>query len=175
MHPRARHRNARLREVPVMYIDPRKLVRRRVEPTLTELAWMALADLIRPRTRGECPSTRPCPFVACKMHLYTDVEENGAIRINFPDLQPDELEHSCALDLAEQGAGVPLEHLGDALNVSRERARQLVAVALRKYSIARHGVEPVSYSWESTADKRRAGQLGAAKRHGKHAEPEAAE
>jgi hypothetical protein len=50
----------------------------------------------RPRTRGECrDAERPCPFVACKHHLYLDVNpETGSLKLNFPDLEPWELEDS---------------------------------------------------------------------------------
>src|SRR5579859_8163214 len=57
----------------------------------------------RPRTRSECrEEARPCPWVACKHHLYLDVNpETGSIKLNFPDLEPWEIAHSCALDVAD--------------------------------------------------------------------------
>ena len=62
-------------------------------------------DVDRPRTRAECADApRPCPWVACKHHLYLDINpRTGSIKINFPDLEPWELPHTCALDVAEQG------------------------------------------------------------------------
>ncbi len=47
-------------------------------------------DVPRPQTREECHQQhRPCPWVACKHHLYLDVNpETGSIKINFPDLEP---------------------------------------------------------------------------------------
>src|SRR5690606_21580464 len=56
-------------------------------------------DVPRPVTRGECMSeARPCPWVACKYHLYLDVNpETGSIKINFPDLEPWEMKDTCAL------------------------------------------------------------------------------
>src|ERR1700746_2397319 len=58
----------------------------------------------RPKTRGECQEMmRPCPFVSCKYHLYIDVHpERGSIKVNFPDLEPEDMYESCALDVAEQ-------------------------------------------------------------------------
>src|SRR5262245_29027826 len=51
-------------------------------------------DIPRPTTRGECrEEMRPCPWVACKHHLYLDINpETGSIKINFPDLEPWELQ-----------------------------------------------------------------------------------
>lgn len=80
----------------------------------------------RPRRRRDCESgCRPCPFVACKYNLYLDVlPSTGAIKFNFPDLEPHEMVYSCALDEAERG-GLTLEDAGDRLNVTRERLRQI--------------------------------------------------
>src|SRR5262245_65050813 len=51
-------------------------------------------DIPRPTTRAECrEEMRPCPWVACKHHLYLDINpETGSIKINFPDLEPWELQ-----------------------------------------------------------------------------------
>jgi hypothetical protein len=87
----------------------------------------------RPTTRAGCASVpRPCPYVSCRYNLYLDVHpETGAIQLNFPDLRPWEMPHSCALDVAERGA-IPVERVGDVMNLTRERARQLYRVALSK-------------------------------------------
>ena len=84
-------------------------------------------DVDRPATRGDClaDDRRPCPFVACKHHLYLDVnEETGSIKINFPDLEVWEMAETCALDVADAGA-VTLEEVGIILNLTRERIRQV--------------------------------------------------
>lgn len=86
-------------------------------------------DATRPATRAECiqgaNALRPCPFVACKFHLYLDVSpRTGAIKINFPDLEVHELAETCALDVADRG-GVTLDEVGAAMNLVRERIRQL--------------------------------------------------
>ena len=71
-------------------------------------------------------------YVACKYHLYLDVNpETGSIKINFPDQEPWELEETCALDVAERG-GVTLEEVGEILNLTRERVRQVEVTGLVK-------------------------------------------
>jgi hypothetical protein len=85
-----------------------------------------------PLTRGECKGLpRPCPFVACKFHLYIDVNASGGLRRNFPHLELDELGETCALDLADRRAHT-LEQVALALNLARERVRQIEALALAK-------------------------------------------
>jgi hypothetical protein len=90
-------------------------------------------DIPRPTTREECRGEmRPCPWVACKHHLYLDVNpETGSIKINFPDLEPWELKHTCALDVAERG-GITLEEVGEIMNLTRERIRQVEVRGLLK-------------------------------------------
>ncbi|MEO8699729.1 MAG: sigma factor-like helix-turn-helix DNA-binding protein [Kofleriaceae bacterium] len=87
----------------------------------------------RPQTRAECSGhTGPCPWVACKHHLYLDINPlTGSIKINFPDLEPWELEHTCALDVAEAGA-LTLEQVGEITNLTRERIRQVESHGLAK-------------------------------------------
>jgi hypothetical protein len=83
-------------------------------------------ELDRPRTRAACgDEPRPCPWVACKHHLYLDVNpETGSIKINYPDREPWELEHSCALDIADTGSKT-LDEIGEITNLTRERIRQV--------------------------------------------------
>jgi hypothetical protein len=83
-------------------------------------------DVDRPRSRAECKDApRPCPWVACKHHLYLDINpRTGSIKINFPDLEPWELPHTCALDVAD-GGGLTLEEIGTITNLTRERVRQV--------------------------------------------------
>lgn len=90
-------------------------------------------DIPRPKTRAECrEQARPCPWVACKHHLYLDINpETGSIKINFPDLEPWELQHTCALDVAERG-GITLEEVGEIMNLTRERIRQVEVRGLLK-------------------------------------------
>ncbi|MBA3457768.1 MAG: DNA-binding protein [Deltaproteobacteria bacterium] len=90
-------------------------------------------DIPRPTTRAECKEEmRPCPWVACKHHLYLDINpETGSIKINFPDLEPWELKNTCALDVAERG-GITLEEVGEIMNLTRERIRQVEVRGLLK-------------------------------------------
>ena len=94
---------------------------------------LSLAEKIRPRTRSECRNAeRPCLFVSCKHHLYLDVNpETGSIKLNFPDMEVWELKETCALDVAERG-GMTLEEVGEILNLTRERIRQVEAAGLQK-------------------------------------------
>lgn len=76
--------------------------------------------------------SRPCPYVACKYHLYIDVHPvRGSIKVNFPDLEVWELNTSCALDVADRG-GVTLEEVGAIMNLTRQRVRQLEREGLTK-------------------------------------------
>jgi hypothetical protein len=110
-------------------IAPRKLSR--AERVRGEK--LVVLDVRRPTIRAECVNDeRPCPFVSCKHHLYLDVNpETGSIKLNFPDLEVHELPESCALDIADQG-GRTLEHVGEILNLTRERIRQVEVRALLK-------------------------------------------
>ena len=68
---------------------------------------------------------RPCPYVSCKHHLYLDVNpETGSIKLNFPDLEVWEMAETCSLDVADRG-GITLEEVGEILNLTRERIRQV--------------------------------------------------
>jgi hypothetical protein len=89
-----------------------------------------------PETRAECiDAPRPCPYVSCQYHLYLDVSEHtGSIQFNFPDLDVSEMKESCALDVADR-EGATLEEVGEYMNVTRERIRQLEVKALAKVEL----------------------------------------
>jgi hypothetical protein len=80
----------------------------------------------RPKTRTECVDMeRPCPFVSCKYHLYIDVHPvRGSIKLNFPDVDVWEMTETCSLDIADRG-GITLEEVGEIMNLTRERVRQV--------------------------------------------------
>ncbi len=83
-------------------------------------------DGARPRTREDCRNgPRPCPFVSCAHHLYLDVNaDTGAIKFNFPHLDVWQMAETCSLDVADRG-GITLEEVGNILNLTRERIRQV--------------------------------------------------
>ena len=87
----------------------------------------------RPAIREDCERiVRPCRYVSCKFNLYVDVApRTGTIKLNFPDIEPDQMAFSCALDVADS-EGSTLEFVGLVLNLTRERARQLEVNALHK-------------------------------------------
>ncbi len=116
----------------------RDLRRQRVEgQDPEELQLMVQIERLRPKTRSDCAGgARPCLFVSCKHHLYLDVNpRTGSVKLNFPDKEIWELEHTCALDVADQG-GITLEEVGDIMNLTRERVRQVEAVGLEKLRVA---------------------------------------
>ena len=101
-------------------------------------------DEPRPHMRAECRDMpRPCPFVSCKHHLYLDVNpETGSIKLNFPDLEVWEMSETCSLDVADRG-GITLEEVGEILNLTRERIRQVEVRGLLKLKMVGPGEEPL--------------------------------
>lgn len=91
-----------------------------------------------PATRADCKDgPRPCPWVSCKYHLALDVEPHtGSLKINFPtesitgELDMSSMRETCVLDVADTG-GVTLERVGELMNLSRERVRQLETIAVK--------------------------------------------
>lgn len=98
-------------------------------------------DYWKPTTRADCVDMeRPCPYVSCKYHLYIDVHPvRGSIKINFPDVEVWEMTETCALDIADRG-GITLEEVGEIMNLTRERVRQVETAGLAKLQ-AIHDVE----------------------------------
>jgi hypothetical protein len=90
-------------------------------------------DYWKPKVRSDCVDMeRPCPYVSCKYHLYIDVHPvRGSIKLNFPDLEVWEMTETCALDVADQG-GITLEEVGEIMNLTRERVRQVETAGLGK-------------------------------------------
>lgn len=108
-------------------------------------------DPVRPRTRADCKDgPRPCERFLCRQHLATDVLDNGTLTvIGGPKLSEaptdSEIERfvdaaiartlrfgSCALDVVDRNPdGVTLREIGEMLDVSRERIRQLERKALK--------------------------------------------
>jgi hypothetical protein len=125
---REQRRSRRKRNVRARTVSVKRMTRYELEASRCQHAEV---ELHKPATRGECSNTeRPCPFVSCRHHLYLDVSpRTGSIKINFPDLEVWQLPISCALDIADAG-GCTLEAVGDIMNLTRERVRQLEVCAL---------------------------------------------
>ena len=115
---RRRRARARARTISIRRLSKAELQRGR-ELYPEESYW-------RPQSRQDCVGMeRPCPFVSCKYHLYIDVHPvRGSIKVNFPDLEVWEMTDTCALDIADRG-GITLEEVGQIMNLTRERVRQL--------------------------------------------------
>jgi hypothetical protein len=86
---------------------------------------------------------RPCPFIGCKHHLWSDVAKSGSLIIARPSQPPEEMGESCALDLAARG-GMSLSEVSDIMNITRERVRQIEEHALELL----HGEEQRFESWK---------------------------
>jgi len=82
----------------------------------------------RPKDRGECKDAcRPCPWYACRHHLGNVVGRQGSLSLSRVDI--DYMKETCALDVADKG-GNTLEGIGSILGITRERVRQIEAMAL---------------------------------------------
>ncbi len=117
----------------------RDLRRRRLQGLVDPEEQALLTEIAgsRPRTRADCISSpRPCVFVSCKYNLYLDVNpETGSVKLNFPEKEIWELEYTCALDVSEKG-GITLEEVGEIMNLTRERIRQVETRGLEKVRTA---------------------------------------
>lgn len=101
-----------------------------LDGSIADAIFEELGPIKRPRTRGECKDgPRPCPWVSCRHHLFLDVQQNGSVTLNFPDVARgvaswEGLPATCALDVADEG-GSTLERVAEMANVTRERIRQI--------------------------------------------------
>ena len=87
-------------------------------------------DHLRLQCRSECENVpRPCPYFSCRFNLFLDVNSAGGIVLNFPDKAFDELDKTCALDVAADGEHT-LDEVGKFLNLTRERIRQIETHAM---------------------------------------------
>lgn len=107
-----------------------------------------MSDLeARPKTRGECKDgERPCPWVGCRHHLGIELMSSlesspkvrgRGLRVSATDEQiVDGVvtgNESCSLDVAErEHDGMTLDEVGELMDVTRERVRQIEVVALAK-------------------------------------------
>jgi hypothetical protein len=90
-------------------------------------------DHWRPQTRGDCATVqRPCVYVGCKHNLFLDVKADGrTIVLNFPGKEPEDMTHSCALDVAD-GGGETLNSVARTMGVSKQAIQQCEDRALVK-------------------------------------------
>ena len=102
-----------------------------------------LYDLLlepKPQTRGECPESRPCPYVSCRHHLYIEVNPvTGSVQFPFGALGIDEVPNTCSLDAAERGP-LTLDEVGTMTNRTKERIRQIETRAM--FVMRAQGVSP---------------------------------
>lgn len=88
-------------------------------------------EATRPKTRADCGAVqRPCHFLSCKYNLALDLTSAGSIQT----YELDDLEESCALDVADRG-GITLEEVGSLIGVTRERVRQIEERAAKRLSV----------------------------------------
>lgn len=97
-------------------------------------------DYRRPTHRSDCVAggwntARPCPFVGCAYHLFLEVTSTGKLKARRTvDALLNTTAPSCALDVADQG-GTTLELTGEALNLTRERVRQIETMAIDRLKL----------------------------------------
>lgn len=122
---RKRRTRARARTISIRRLSKAELNRGRLMYPET--------DYWKPQSRADCKDMeRPCPFVSCKYHLYIDVHPvRGAIKLNFPDIEVWEMTETCSLDVADR-SGITLEEVGEIMNLTRERVRQVETAGLAK-------------------------------------------
>lgn len=91
----------------------------------------------KPATVGECRdlglgTALRCPYVSCRYHLALGVDEgNGSLRYSQPDGDPSLMLDTCALAVADRG-GLTLDEVGERINLTRERVRQVETDALAR-------------------------------------------
>ena len=98
---------------------------------LPEIPYVAEPVGPPPRTRAEClpggsNAHRPCRWFMCKHNLTRDV---GRFRVEDEEFKL--ATESCVLDVADRH-GATLEEVGDIMNLTRERIRQMEQTATRK-------------------------------------------
>ncbi len=103
---------------------------------------MDQGDFDRPLTRGECKAEqRPCPWISCRHHIFLDVNPTtGALKINFPGVEVEDMVNTCSLDVADNGEHT-LEEVAKFIGVSRQRAEAIEHVAQQRARARRTGNE----------------------------------
>lgn len=64
--------------------------------------------------------------MSCAHHLYLEVDEKtGAIKLNFPDRDVDQLAATCSLKVVDARGALSLEEVGKLVNLTQERVSQI--------------------------------------------------
>lgn len=93
-----------------------------------------------PKTRADCPTTRPCPFVRCYWNLWMRSSQDQPGRRHVGgDLPASTIRfttaHNCGADIAdavEAGAEIDVSQLAGMLGVSDRQVRRYTESALAK-------------------------------------------
>lgn len=84
----------------------------------------------RPRTRADCKDgARPCPWIGCRHHLLNDEHDDVPARVlSLPVIG----EHSCVLDVVEEGRELTPTEIGRLIKRRPEEVSANLESALRK-------------------------------------------
>lgn len=91
----------------------------------------------RPRSRAECiRGIRPCPFVGCRYHIFSDKNgRDGSFDIDFSLKDLLTRPHTCSLDAAREGVRTQ-EEVAELMRRTRGRINQIEQQAKRNFAIA---------------------------------------
>lgn len=96
------------------------------------VARMRALKAARPVTRGDCVGgIRPCPWMTCRHHLVHAQQGFKSMTADAMLVRLEAMPETCALDVADRG-GEHLETVGNALDLTRERVRQIEAASIRR-------------------------------------------
>lgn len=97
--------------------------------------WIFYSELERPKKYSDCAAVglgspgRPCPYASCEHHaMFTIVD--GEYRLTYDTDEIDEMPFTCFA--YESAIPLTLESIGERLNISKERVRQIQNEALAK-------------------------------------------
>lgn len=139
---------------PAKSVDAVKvLVRSDVEGKEALSEMEADMEIMRPRVRADClpggiNELRPCPWYRCEAHLGLEINpDTGSIQVRDIDT----MVHTCTFDVADIG-GVTLDEIGEIMDLTRERIRQIEVRALVVYKpvAIRLGLAPDGHDRESS-------------------------
>lgn len=110
----------------------------RLDPRWARAEPDELADLDaepRPKTRQDCLAggmneARPCPWVSCRNHIALELSASGSLYT--ADGWDEDGRPSCVADMVEAKGPCTLEEIGNSLNLTRERVRQIEQQGIRK-------------------------------------------